>query len=282
MTIKLTGPFARNTAVAEFDVRQIKKVLNQLGYYTPDEEFGITGFAETKLFDALKEFQKDHSLNPTGSAKPDDETIRLLNQEADKDQEGYYIWRTVEDGKVRAAHAQYNRTVRKWSDAPDPGDDYNCRCWAEHVERTVEGIYDPPIEPVYPEMFLIPLLRTGRIASVASKLFKFAKQEERWNVEFNRKQLQKKFKHAKFFKIKGNPNSSTLEEFRKSIQEHVDSPDTIIKQGTYRKKNVTHYFNKTTKINVIRDSSGQFHSVWKPSDDQILHMLKDGKLGGGR
>jgi len=23
--------------------------------------------------------------------------------------------------------------MRAWSDSPDPGDDYNCRCWAKHV-----------------------------------------------------------------------------------------------------------------------------------------------------
>jgi hypothetical protein len=26
--------------------------------------------------------------------------------------------------------------MRAWSDAPDPGDDFNCRCWAEPVELT--------------------------------------------------------------------------------------------------------------------------------------------------
>ncbi|MBL8637836.1 MAG: hypothetical protein JNN09_05005 [Alphaproteobacteria bacterium] len=90
--------------------------------------------ADRGVFEALKAFQKDHGLSATGTAKPDDETIKALNKEASKTPDGQYIWRTVEDGKVRAAHAQYNRTMRAWSDAPDPGEDYNCRCWAEPID----------------------------------------------------------------------------------------------------------------------------------------------------
>ena len=31
-------------------------------------------------------------------------------------------------------HAALSGTVRDWADAPDPGEDYNCRCWAEPVK----------------------------------------------------------------------------------------------------------------------------------------------------
>jgi hypothetical protein len=30
---------------------------------------------------------------------------------------------------VRAEHAAFNRTVRDWADSPDPGEEFNCRCW---------------------------------------------------------------------------------------------------------------------------------------------------------
>lgn len=137
MEIKLSKPFAANTAVDEFDVRQLKKVLNRLGYYQPYDKTGVTGIPDTGIFEALKSFQRDQNLTPTGTAKPGDETIKHLNQSNKKAAGGYYIWRTVEDDKVRAAHAQYNRTVRAWSDAPDPGDDFNCRCWAEPVDPVI-------------------------------------------------------------------------------------------------------------------------------------------------
>jgi peptidoglycan hydrolase-like protein with peptidoglycan-binding domain len=134
MEIKLKLPFARNSAVDEYDVVQMKKALNRLGYYFPYEKVGITSMADHGVFEALKNFQKDHHLPATGTAKPEDETVKALNKEASKTPDGQYIWRTVEDGKVRAAHAQYNRKIRAWSDSPDPGEDYNCRCWAEPLD----------------------------------------------------------------------------------------------------------------------------------------------------
>jgi peptidoglycan hydrolase-like protein with peptidoglycan-binding domain len=116
--IELSKPFASNSLVEEYDVVQVKKALNRLGYYFPYEKVGITGIADKGVFETLKKFQKDHNLPATGTAKPDDETIKTpQSTEASKRARWVqYIWRTVEDGKVRAAHAQYNRTMRAWSD----------------------------------------------------------------------------------------------------------------------------------------------------------------------
>lgn len=50
--------------------------------------------------------------------------------------EGEYIWHTVGDGKVRSSHADRDGKIFSWNDPPDgghPGEDYNCRCWAEDV-----------------------------------------------------------------------------------------------------------------------------------------------------
>jgi peptidoglycan hydrolase-like protein with peptidoglycan-binding domain len=133
MKIKLQKPFARNSKVEEYDVRQIKKALNRLGYYAPLESTGITGIPDAAVFQALKTFQQDQSLPATGTAKPGDETVIALNRQAAKTPDGSYIWRTVEDDKVRSAHVQYNRQIREWADAPDPSEEFNCRCWAESV-----------------------------------------------------------------------------------------------------------------------------------------------------
>jgi Phage Mu protein F like protein/Colicin E5 ribonuclease domain len=73
----------------------------------------------------------------------------------------HYIWRTRGDNKVRASHAANNGKIFAWESPPStghPGEDYGCRCWAEPYHGLV--IYDPPIEPVYPEFLLLPLLRT--------------------------------------------------------------------------------------------------------------------------
>lgn len=133
MKIELSQPFAANGKVDEFDVKQMKTALNRLGYYQPYEKVGITGIADMGIFDALKAFQKDHGLSTTGIAKPNDETVRAINKEASKTPGGQYIWRTVEDDKVRKGHAEFNRTVRDWSDEPDPGEEFNCRCWAKPI-----------------------------------------------------------------------------------------------------------------------------------------------------
>ncbi|MDZ7364068.1 MAG: hypothetical protein ONB46_25645 [candidate division KSB1 bacterium] len=42
--------------------------------------------------------------------------------------------------------------------------------------------------------------------------------------------------------------------------------------------NVTHYVNPKTGLNVIADSTGQFHSGWKLSSVQLKHVLLTGKL----
>ena len=133
MDIKLNKPFAANSAVDEFDVRQMKKALNRLGYYQPYEKTGITGIPDAGVFSALKSFQKDQGLQATGTARPGDETIAKLSSEAGKKKSGKYIWRTVGDNKVRDSHAELSGTIRDLADSPDPGEEFNCRCWAEPV-----------------------------------------------------------------------------------------------------------------------------------------------------
>ncbi len=137
MPIVLSKPFTRNNNVDAYDVSQMKKALNRLGYYQPLETTGITPIPDAAVFDALKTFQIDYHLPTTGIAKPDDDTLDALNDAIYKTPEGSYVWRTVEDGKVRINHANYNRTVRVWSDSPDPGEDFNCRCWAEPVKEII-------------------------------------------------------------------------------------------------------------------------------------------------
>lgn len=56
-----------------------------------------------------------------------------------------YTWRTVGDDRVRDNHASKNGEVFDWSDPPEdtghPGEDFQCRCWAEPVlEDLVPGL----------------------------------------------------------------------------------------------------------------------------------------------
>lgn len=95
------------------------------------------------------------------------------------------------------------------------------------------------------------------------------------------KQLQHAYKHAHCFGIAGPANKITLNAFRVELIRHVQSPDTQVIQGSFRGILVTHFLNVHTGVNVIRDSNGNFLSVWALSAMQKVHMLKGGKLGGG-
>ncbi|HSK38765.1 MAG TPA: peptidoglycan-binding domain-containing protein, partial [Arenibaculum sp.] len=97
MIIELDSPFASDGAVDELDVRRMKKALNRLGYYQPYDKTGITGIPDAGVFAALRAFQKDHGLRPTGTARPGDATTRALNEATRKAPKGRYIWRTVGD-----------------------------------------------------------------------------------------------------------------------------------------------------------------------------------------
>jgi len=223
MQIELNRPFAANGKVDEFDVRQMKKALNRLGYYQPYEETGITGIPDAGLFNALKSFQKDQGLRPTGTAKPDDETIEKLNGAVGENKTGQYLWRTVGDGKVRSGHAALNWTVRDFANAPDPGDDFNCRCWAEPIE---EGL-----RPVYPELLLIPLLKVGKPYSLwriwlsnkdTDWVLGNHKSDTRWgnqlkNRDWTPKQITETIKYGKQFPAPNKvnqANTATRYEYR--------------------------------------------------------------------
>jgi len=73
MTIELLGPVAANGPVDGFDVRQVKRALNRLGYYQPYPKIGMTDVSDKAMFDAVKSFQKDNWIKFTdvlGDAYP--------------------------------------------------------------------------------------------------------------------------------------------------------------------------------------------------------------------
>lgn len=51
--------------------------------------------------------------------------------------QGYYIWYTQDDEKVRPSHKANHGKIFAWSDPPvtgHPGDEFGCRCWAEPLK----------------------------------------------------------------------------------------------------------------------------------------------------
>lgn len=125
-------------AAAPFDVLQVKKTLNRLGYYIPLKDIGIPDIPDAGLFTAIKNFQKSLGFPVTGTINPGDATLSAINAELKKPQKGYYIWNTVGDDRVRGEHESLEGAIRSWEDSPDPGEDFNCRCWAEPLPNSAQ------------------------------------------------------------------------------------------------------------------------------------------------
>ena len=46
-----------------------------------------------------------------------------------------YVWRTMKDNRVRESHAERDGKVFSINDSLLPGEDFNCRCWAEPLKN---------------------------------------------------------------------------------------------------------------------------------------------------
>lgn len=119
------------------DILWYKQALNRLGYYVPESAQGITDDARDPAYrDALHAFQRAQTIPFGDTPGPGSVTERKLTEALeDVGASERYIWRTAGDDKVRHDHALRDGRVYSWNDPPEgddhPGDDYNCRCWAE-------------------------------------------------------------------------------------------------------------------------------------------------------
>jgi len=98
------------------------------------------------------------------------------------------------------------------------------------------------------------------------------------NLNISDKQLQKKFKHAEDFGVKGAYNKTNAGKFKDAVNAHVNSDKTSVINGTYRGNPATFYLDKSTGLNVIKDSSGSFVSGWKLGSGQLKNVLTKGAL----
>ena len=93
------------------------------------------------------------------------------------------------------------------------------------------------------------------------------------------KQLQKKYKHARVFGIRDvNYNPANGKAFEKALVDHMKLVGKPI-DGSYNKKDVYHYYDDITKLNVmINKDDKTFISGWELNDKQIIHMKNGGNL----
>ncbi len=65
---------------------------------------------------------------------PNPKIDEILEDDMNNNPEDYYIWHTQGDDKVRSSHAERDGEIFNYNVPPEggnPGEDYNCRCWAE-------------------------------------------------------------------------------------------------------------------------------------------------------
>lgn len=88
-----------------------KVALNHLGYYTPYKETGITDIPDVQVFEALKTFQKDQGLSPTGDVRPDDDTVKALNSatESNKKNPCEEQEKAYEEAKQNVKNLEYRK-----------------------------------------------------------------------------------------------------------------------------------------------------------------------------
>lgn len=241
MNIKLNKPFGPNSPVEDLDVRQIKKALNRLGYYQAADGIGVTGIPDAAVFEALRAFQTDHDLPATGEVKPGDETITRLNNEVTSKPDGLYLWRTAGDDNVRKAHKALDGTVRNWNDDPDPGEEFNCRCWAEPL--------DDSIRPVYPELFLIPALKFKRIIKIIQKFYQHTKKTD-LTAHGNKR---------------SNQRGVSQKEVKEAIRTAKETGNVITKIGKYGTPQ--NHYRGSNGVTVIQETqgrnAGKIITIWR-------------------
>ena len=96
-------------------------------------------------------------------------------------------------------------------------------------------------------------------------------------IEFTEKQLQKKFKHAKFFGIDSSWNKTSAQKYKQAILEFINDKSTEVMRAFYRKNPATYYINKTTRLFVVK-VDGIYKTGWKLSENQLESFSRSGNL----
>jgi hypothetical protein len=93
-------------------------------------------------------------------------------------------------------------------------------------------------------------------------------------ITFATRQLQRKFKHAAAFGVRGKYSRQQATMFERAMRAHVEDETTLMIPGTYRGEPVTHFVNPQTRLNVMRDAQNAFVSGWSLTPVQLANVLK--------
>ena len=135
-------------------LREYEKVIAQslVVYYKDREDMARELYNEiySKEFNKYLKYGHRPRINEIRKVC---EAMRLMKQEEIEDNLWYkrldlgmqskpirYIWRTMGDDKVRGSHADRDGQTFDWNSGDSrPGEDYNCRCYAEFLEEDEKG-----------------------------------------------------------------------------------------------------------------------------------------------
>lgn len=119
---------------------QLKALKNSVNQYKNSKQIrGIISKLESDTFSSedINKLQKwltnRNELiarNETGNLYAQEVKDLLIENEMD-----YYIWRTMSDGRVRDSHRERDGKIFSINDSPLPGEEFNCRCWAEPYKK---------------------------------------------------------------------------------------------------------------------------------------------------
>lgn len=121
---ELKTTVAKNAPTDVEDQATIKTAMTVLGHYD-DTETGLSPYADTKLFHAVTDFQKDNDLKVDGVIKPDGSTQKTIKEKL---------------GKLKPAKDAFDDFVRNRQDMIDAkfkgGDKYfHCKANYEAAKR---------------------------------------------------------------------------------------------------------------------------------------------------
>lgn len=97
----------------------------------------------------------------------------------------------------------------------------------------------------------------------------------------DRKQIEAKYKHAQDFGVTDPRGKDGFANFEGAVKKHVEDPETLHIDGTYRGNPAILNYNPKTGLVVVQSPTGEFVSGWKLSQAQADNVLHQGKLGGG-
>lgn len=98
------------------------------------------------------------------------------------------------------------------------------------------------------------------------------------SITFDKKQVQKKFKHASDYGIKGNWSTQNGVAFESAVKRQIQSVRHPI-LGTYRGNiQVYHFYDPKTGIDTMIKPDGSFYAGWKLSKEQIASLLRSGNV----